>query len=140
MQPRINLITLGVADLPRATAFYEALGLPRYPFESDAIAFFELNGSWLALFPRAELAADVGMSPEGSGFRGFTLAHNVASPEAVDGVMADAVAAGARIVKPAAETFWGGYSGYFADPDDFLWEVAHVPQFWIGPKDGGNDG
>ncbi len=137
MQPRINLITLGVTDLPRAIAFYQALGLPRYPFESEGVAFFELNGSWLALYPWDALAADAGLPPEGNGFRGFTLAHNVASREAVDQVMAEAAAAGARIVKPAQETFWGGYSGYFADPDEFLWEVAHVPQFWIGPKEEG---
>ncbi|MCU7923830.1 MAG: VOC family protein [Candidatus Thiodiazotropha sp. (ex Dulcina madagascariensis)] len=137
MQPRINLITLGVDDLPRSIAFYEALDLPRYAFDSDAVAFFELQGSWLALYPREALADDAGVPADGSGFRGFTLAHNVTSREAVERVMREALDAGARQVKPVQETFWGGYSGYFADPDGFLWEVAHVPQFWIGPGDGG---
>ncbi|MCU7892208.1 MAG: VOC family protein [Candidatus Thiodiazotropha sp. (ex Ustalcina ferruginea)] len=135
MQPRINLITLGVGDLSKSLAFYEALGLSRYPFDSDAVAFFELQGSWLALYPREALAGDAGVSAAGSGFSAFTLAHNVTSREAVERVMEEALAAGAQQVKPAQETFWGGYSGYFADPDGFLWEVAHVPQFWIGPKE-----
>jgi catechol 2,3-dioxygenase-like lactoylglutathione lyase family enzyme len=134
MEPRINLITLGVEDLTRSISFYIALGLPRFPFDSDGIAFFELNGTWLALYPKDALADDVGLSSQGSGFPGFTLAHNLASPAAVDHVMSEALSAGARLLKPAQETFWGGYSGYFSDPDGFLWEVAHVPQFWIGPK------
>lgn len=138
MKPRMNLVTLGVADLPRAIAFYEqGLRLPRHAFPSDKIAFFALNGTWLALFPRGALAADVGVADEGCGFAAITLAHNVASPAEADAVMAEAVAAGARLVKPAQPTDWGGYSGYFADPDGFLWEVAHVPQFWIGPGDAG---
>jgi catechol 2,3-dioxygenase-like lactoylglutathione lyase family enzyme len=134
MEPRINLITLGVEELTRSIDFYQSLGLPRFQFDSDGIAFFELHGAWLALYPKEALADDVGFSPEGSGFRGFTLAHNVASREAVDRVMSEALSSGAQLVKSAQETFWGGYSGYFADPDGFLWEVAHVPQFWIGPK------
>ncbi|MBT2969111.1 MAG: glyoxalase [gamma proteobacterium symbiont of Ctena orbiculata] len=134
MEPRINLITLGVGELTRSIGFYEALGLPRFQYESDNIAFFELNGSWLALYPKEALADDVGLSTQGSGFCGVTLAHNVTSREAVDRVMSAALRVGAQLVKPAQEAFWGGYSGYFADPDGFIWEVAHVPQFWIGPK------
>ena len=135
MQPRINLITLGVSDLARSIRFYEGLGLPRYAFDGDGIAFFSLQGSWLALYPREELAADAGVSFAEGGCGAVTLAHNVVDREKVDAVMEEALRAGAELVKPARETFWGGYSGYFADPDGFLWEVAHVPQFWIGPKD-----
>jgi len=135
MKPRINLITLGVADVARSAAFYEALGLPRLQFEAEEVAFFELNGTWLGLYSRTSLAADAGVPDDHGDFAGITLAHNVASPAEVDAVIAEAVSIGARLVKPAHETFWGGYSGYFADPDGFLWEVAHVPQFWIGPKD-----
>ncbi|WP_435103299.1 VOC family protein [Arhodomonas sp. AD133] len=137
MQPRISMITLGVTDLPTAVRFYEhGLGLPRYPFDSDEVAFFDLNGSWLSLHPREMLAADAATPDEGMrGFPGFTLAHNVASREAVDAVLAEAVAAGGRLVKPAQDVYWGGYSGYFADPDGYLWEVAWNPYVWIGPED-----
>jgi len=136
MKPRMNLITLGVADLPRAIAFYQqGLGLPRFDFPSEQIAFFQLHGTWLALFPRAALAADIGVPAAPAGFAGITLAHNVASRTEADQVYAEALAAGARAVKPPQETSWGGYSGYFSDPDGHYWEVAHVPQFWIGPAD-----
>ena len=127
MKPHITIITLGVADLQRAINFYEkGLGLPRKN-ESDSIAFFDMSGTMLALYPRDELAEDITISPEGPGFQGFTLAHNVASPEEVDMTLAEAVAAGAELVKPGQEAFWGGYSGYFKDPDGFYWEVAHNP-------------
>ena len=127
MKPHITIITLGVADLQRAIDFYQkGLGLPRKD-ESDSIAFFEMSGTMLALYPRNELAEDITISPEGTGFQGFTLAHNVASPEEVDLTLAEAVAAGAELVKPGQEAFWGGYSGYFKDPDGFYWEVAHNP-------------
>lgn len=127
MQPHITIITLGVADLKRSINFYEkGLGLPRKD-ESDSIAFFEMDGTILALYPRDELAEDITISPEGTGFQGFTLAHNVASPEEVDLTLAEAVAAGAELVKPGQDAFWGGYSGYFKDPDGFYWEVAHNP-------------
>jgi len=133
MQPRISMITLGVEDLDRACRFYEqGLGLPRMALDAD-VAFFPLNGSWLALFNRAALAADVGLSSKGEGFGGFTLAHNLDSKDKVDLVLSQAVAAGARLLKPAQDTFWGGYSGYFADPDDHIWEIAWNPHFWIGP-------
>ncbi|MBW9264718.1 MAG: VOC family protein [Candidatus Thiodiazotropha sp. (ex. Lucinisca nassula)] len=136
MEPRINLITLGVKALKQSIGFYEALGLTRFDFDSQEVAFFQLQGSWLALYPKQALADDANVSGQGSGFPGFTLAHNVTSREAVDRVMSEALSAGARLVKPAQETFWGGYSGYFADPDGFLWEVAYVPHFWIGPDAG----
>ncbi len=137
MKPRISMITLGVRDLERATRFYEAgLGLPRRSMEAEGVAFFELNGTWLALFPWQELAKDAGLSEQGSGFRGFALAHNVATKEEVRAVLDQAVAAGGQLVKPAQEVFWGGYSGYFVDPDGHLWEVAWNPHFWVGPQDG----
>lgn len=127
MKPHITIITLGVEDLQRAIHFYQkGLGLPRTD-DSESIAFFEMGGTMLALYPRDELAKDITISPEGTGFQGFTLAHNVASPEAVDLTLAEAVAAGAELVKPGQKVFWGGYSGYFRDPDGFYWEVAYNP-------------
>ena len=99
-------------------------------WEGD-VAFFELSGTWLSLYPKEELAADAGGSADGEGFSGFTLAHNVSSPEEVDQVMEQAGAADAEIVTPPKETSWGGYSGYFADPDGVLWEVAWNPHFTI---------
>ena len=131
MQARISLITLGVADLERARSFYKKLGFPVMPESNDNVVFMGLNGLWLSLYPREALAEDVGCSAAGSGFRGITLAHNVRSKEDVSHVLAQAEAAGGRIVKPAQDVFWGGFSGYFADPDDFLWEVAWNPHFWI---------
>jgi catechol 2,3-dioxygenase-like lactoylglutathione lyase family enzyme len=132
MKPRISLITLGVGDLPRSRAFYERLGFAVRQESTEDIAFLDTaNGLVLALFPREKLAEDAhaNATPDstGSGFPGFTLAHNVASPEDVDAVLAEAVAAGATLQKPGQKVFWGGYSGYFADPDGFLWEVAHNP-------------
>jgi len=131
MEPRVSLLTLGVASLERSIAFYrDGLKLPRRP-DTEGVAFFQLQGTWLALYPRVELAKDALCSPAGSGFAGFTLAHNVRTPAEVDTVLAEAVAAGAQLVKPAQVAFWGGYSGYFSDLDGFLWEVAHNPHFWI---------
>ena len=132
MEPRLSLVTLGVSDLARARQFYaEGLGLPLQPQSNDDVAFFALHGVWLSLYPRPALAADAGLAPEGSGFRSFTLAHNVRTKAEVDALLAQAERAGAQIVRPAQEVFWGGYSGYFADPDGFLWEVAYNPHFWI---------
>jgi catechol 2,3-dioxygenase-like lactoylglutathione lyase family enzyme len=129
MEPRISIVCLGVADLARATAFYrDGLGLPTDGDHED-ITFFKLRGTWLSLYPRELLAKDAEVSPQGSGFARFTLAHNVRSKEEVDRVLADAVRAGAKLVKPAHDAFWGGYSGYFSDPDGFLWEVAWSPTF-----------
>jgi uncharacterized protein len=131
MEPRISLITLGVSDLDRSIRFYrDGLGLPMRD-SGPGIAFFETKGTWLALFPRDLLAEDANTSSEGSGFPGFTLAHNVRTREEVEPTLAEAAAAGAKIVKPAAEATWGGYSGYFSDPDGYLWEVAWNPHFWI---------
>jgi len=127
MQPRLTRVTLGVADLARAVLFYEALGWTRSAYASEGVAFFQLGGLILSLYPRAALAEDAGVAPEGQSFRGFTLAHNTASRAETDAVLAHAVAAGGTLVKPAAEVFWGGYSGYFADPDGTLWEVAWNP-------------
>jgi catechol 2,3-dioxygenase-like lactoylglutathione lyase family enzyme len=131
MEPRISIVGLGVADLARATAFYrDGLGLPTEGDYKD-ITFFKLRGSWLSLYPRDLLAKDAGVPAEGSGFARFSLAHNVRSREEVDRVLASAVHAGATLVKPAQDAFWGGYSGYFSDPDGFLWEVAWSPTFPI---------
>ena len=129
MEPRISLITLGVADLERATRFYaECLGLPRLE-TPPSITFFELGKTWLALWPWESLAADAGLPPQGSGFRGFALAHNVRSPAEVDALLARAAAGGGTLTKPGHATDWGGYSGYFTDPDGFVWEIAHNPGF-----------
>ena len=135
MQPRITLVTLGVDDLPRAVAFYrDGLGLPTQgivgeEFENGAVAFFDLaQGLRLALWPRKSLAADSGLPVAARSATEFSLAHNTASREEVDAVMAQASRAGATVVKPAHDTFWGGYAGYFQDPDGHLWEVAWNPQ------------
>ncbi|MBI4443207.1 MAG: VOC family protein [Acidobacteria bacterium] len=129
MEPRISLVTLGVSDLERATRFYEeVLHLPRLQ-TPPSISFFELGKTWLALYPRDLLAADVGIAAEGSGFTGFTLAHNVRSKMEVDRLLEEVAAWGGRIVKSPQHAEWGGYSGYFADPDGFLWEVAWNPHF-----------
>ena len=132
MEPRISIITLGVSDLPRAVEFYrDGLGLPLLDENTESIAFFKNRGTWLSLYPRESLAADVGIATEDGGFSGVTLAHNVRTREEVDALLDVAVNAGATLVKPAQDTFWGGYSGYFADPEGFLWEIAWNPHFWI---------
>ncbi len=136
MKPRISMLTLGVRDLEESIRFYEqGLGFPRMESPPE-VAFFTLNGSWLALYGRESLAEDAGVRSEGTGFAGFAIAHNVESEQAVDDAMSQAVEAGARLVKPARKAPWGGYSGYFADPDGYLWEVARNPLFWVGPRDG----
>ena len=135
MKPRISMITLGVRDLVASIAFYErGLGLPRMESPPE-VAFFTLDGTWLGLYGRQALAEDATVPAEGSGFAGVTLAHNVATEAEVDALLKQAVAAGGTLVKPGQRVFWGGYSGYFADPDGHLWEVAHNPHFWIGPPD-----
>lgn len=135
MEPRISIITLGVSDLKASTAFYrDGLKLPLLTDKSsEDISFFQVNkGSlWLALYPAHLLADDATVKSVGSGFKGFTLAHNVRDREAVHAVFDEAVAAGASPIKQPQEVFWGGYSGYIADPDGFLWEVAHNPFSWI---------
>ena len=135
MNPRISMITLGVSDLEKSIKFYkEGLGFPRMASPPE-IAFFTLNGSWLGLYNRESLAEDATVSPEGSGFNGFTLSHNVASESNVDQIIGQAVSVGATLVKQPQKVFWGGYSGYFKDPDGYLWEVAYNPHFWVGPED-----
>lgn len=129
MEPRISFVTLGVADLERATRFYEeVLQLPRLD-TPPGVVFFEMGKTWLALYPRELLAEDAGVPAEGSGFAGFTLAHNVRTEEGVDALLAEVEARGGRVIKPAQAADWGGRTGYFADPDGFLWEVAWNPKF-----------
>src|SRR4051794_7870860 len=127
MEPRISLITLGVADLTRSYHFYkDGLGLPTSRTPAEGIVFFQTSGAAIALYPYAELADDVGPGWDvpRSKFPGITLAHCVRERHEVDEVLELAAGAGAEIVKPAADTFWGGYSGYFTDPDGYPWEVA----------------
>lgn len=127
MKQAISVVTLGVSDLRRSRAFYERIGWKASPASQAEIAFFDTGGLVLALFDAGALAEDAGVSPEGSGFTGFTLAHNVATKDAVAEILRDAVAAGGTLVKPGEDVFWGGHRGYFADPDGFLWEVAWNP-------------
>ncbi|UCD69202.1 MAG: VOC family protein [Betaproteobacteria bacterium] len=135
MKPRISMITLGVRDLPASVRFYEqGLGFPRMESPPE-VAFFKLNGTWLGLYGREALAKDATVPAKGEGFEGFALAHNVNSQEEVDAVISQAIDAGATLVKKPQKVFWGGYSGYFKDPDGHLWEVAHNPFFWVGPED-----
>ena len=128
MDQRVSVVTLGVEDLDRARAFYEALGWASPSTPEDGVVFFPGGGMVLALWSRTLLAEDSAVTDPG-GWGGVTLAHNVASPEAVDAVLQEAEAAGATIGRRGASTFWGGYSGVFLDPDGHPWEVAHNP-FW----------
>ena len=127
MKPKISIITLGVSDYDKSVRFYRD-GL-KFPMANDGkdIAFFKLDGVMLALFPREQLAEDATVSPTGRGFKGFTVAHNVGAKEDVEKVLDFAEKAGAKIIKPAHDASWGGHSGYFADPDGFVWEVAWNP-------------
>ena len=136
MKPRITLLTLAVDDLERAVRFYrdgmglKTEGIVGTQYEHGAVAFFDLqDGLRLALWPRASLAHDAGLPLGSPSATEFSIGHNVSSKEEVDAVMADAAKAGARIVKAAQDTFWGGYAGYFHDPDGHLWEVAWNPQW-----------
>jgi uncharacterized glyoxalase superfamily protein PhnB len=134
MDQRVSLITLGVADLPRARAFYEALGWRSETPPEIEVAFFQSGGMVFALWDRAKLTEDSGVV-QGSGYGGVTLAHNVRSPDEVQAVIAEARAAGAEITREPGETFWGGYSGVFVDPDGHPWEVSHNPR-WTIAEDG----
>jgi uncharacterized protein len=127
MQQRVSLITLGVGDVGRAKNFYERLGW-RVGLEVDETVFFQIGGSVLALWGRDQLAQDSGVT-DGGGWGGVSLAHNVDSPEEVDQIIEQARAAGARIGREPAATFYGGYAGVFIDPDGHAWEVAHNPGF-----------
>ena len=130
MEPRISLITLGTRDLARATRFYrDGLGWPLARDSGGDVAFFRTGGVVLALYPRDLLARDARVGEAGTGFGGIALAHNVRSREQVDAVLAEAVAAGATLLRAARTAEWGGYSGYFADPDGHPWEVAWNPSF-----------
>ncbi len=131
MDQRVSLITMGVADLTRSLRFYEKLGWKRGNSE-EGVVFFQLPGFILALWSRAALAEDAQIKDSGAdGFGGVALAYNARSRSEADAVIAEAKAAGARVLKPPHETFWGGYSGYFADPDGHVWEVAHNPGWSI---------
>ena len=134
MDQRISLVTLGVSDLARARTFYERLGWTTRAEPGADIVFFQAGGLIVALWDRSELARDSGVEDRG-GFDGVTLAHNVASPEAVDAVFGEARGAGATVTREPAATFWGGYSGVFVDPDGHAWEVAHNPH-WTLRADG----
>jgi catechol 2,3-dioxygenase-like lactoylglutathione lyase family enzyme len=129
MEQRVSLITLGVADLKRSSDFYERLGWRRSMAKAEGVVFFQAEGMAFALYPRQELAKDANIAPDGHGFGGIALAYNTRTRDEVDAVLAEAEAAGAKLLKPAQEAFWGGYSGYFADPDGFPWEVAWNPSF-----------
>jgi len=127
MKPKLSLVTLGVADVRRSQTFYEALGFVAISPSSDDVVFFELGGVVLGLYGRASLAADAGLDPDGSGFAAVTLAHNEPSVADADRAFGEFVAAGATVVKIMEPTDWGGYSGYVADLDGHLWEIAHNP-------------
>ena len=129
MKPKVSIITLGVADLATSLRFYrDGLGFPTHDYEDGAnIVFFEMEGSWLALYPLEKLREEADLEWSAGGTQTITLARNVGSQTEVDATLAEAEQAGATIVKPAEPTFWGGYSGYFSDPDGYLWEVAHNP-------------
>lgn len=129
MEPRVSLITLGVGDLARSKAFYTKLGFKASSVGGAEVVFFQAGAVALCLFPRESLACDADVSPEGGGFRGIAIAHNVREKDQVDAAIAEAVAAGGTITKAAHDAIWGGRSGYFADPDGHLWEVAWNPHF-----------
>ncbi len=130
MNQNLHIVTLGVSDFARSLQFYrDGLGWKMSSASNDGIAFFSMGGVVFALYPRQELADDATVPADGNGFQGFTLAHNARSEQEVDAILKHAASVGAKIVKPAQKAIWGGYSGYFADPDGFLWEVAYNPFF-----------
>ncbi|MGB9378916.1 MAG: VOC family protein [Mycobacteriales bacterium] len=135
LPPVIGLVTLGVDNVPRAAGFYRRLGWPVAGEESPDFCVFRTGGALLAIYGRAALAADAGQADVSDGFGGIALAVNVASPAAVDAALAAARDAGASVTRPAEATEWGGYSGYFTDPDGHAWEVAHNP-FWPLDEEG----
>lgn len=134
MEQRLSMVTLGVADLDRSRRFYEALGWRRHGDQPEVV-FFQAGGMVLGLYGREALAKDADVAATGGGFSGIALAYNTRAKADVDAVLAEAKAAGATLQKPAQEAFWGGYTGYFADPDGHLWEVAWNP-YWTIADDG----
>lgn len=135
MEQRLSVVTLGVENLERSRSFYEDLGWAMSPASQESIIFFQLGGMILALYERQALAEDACVPNTPTGFSGLTLAYCARTQAEVDVLLAKAVQAGARLLKPAQEVFWGGYSGYFADPDAHIWEVAFNP-FWTLAEDG----
>jgi hypothetical protein len=133
MEQRFTMITLGTKDLTASASFFERLGWRRSG-SYDGVVFFQCGCVALALYPRTELAKDAGVSPEGQGFQGFTIAYNARSKKEVDDVLLAVRSAGAEVIKPAADAFWGGYSGYFRDLDGYIWEVAWNPGFTLDPN------
>jgi len=129
MEPRVSIITLGVQDVARARVFYEMLGFEASSSSRESVTFFDAGGVVLGLYGRGPLAEDATVDDSPPGFSGVALAYNARSEVDVDAVLAEAVSAGAKLIKPAGKVFWGGYSGYFADPDGHLWEVAFNPYF-----------
>ncbi|TCD14417.1 VOC family protein [Oricola cellulosilytica] len=127
LEPRLTMVTLGVADVAASTAFYEKLGFERSSASNDDVTFFKMKGTALGLFGRSSLARDAGVEDSAPGFSGVAIAHNLDSEAAVDAAFDHAVSCGASPVKKPEKVFWGGYSGYFADPDGHLWELAFNP-------------
>ncbi len=135
MKPRISMVSLGVSDLDKSVEFYQkGLELPKLE-SPPGVAFFNLNGTWLGLSERTALARDATISAEGHGYSGINLAHNVTSADEVREIIEQAVSVGATLVKSPQKSDWGGYHGYFKDPDGHLWEIAYNPFTWVGPKD-----
>ncbi|MGE0734952.1 MAG: VOC family protein [Alphaproteobacteria bacterium] len=129
MKPRISLITLSVVDMTASRAFYQRLGWRESSISTAEVTFFQAGGMVLSLYRRADQARDMQIAEAAGGFAGIVLAHNVATRAEVDAILADAVTAGAKVLRPPHETFWGGYVGYFADPDGHPWEIAWNPGF-----------
>lgn len=129
MKSKISLITLGVSNLIISLGFYrDGLGFETHNYkEGDEVVFFKMEGTWLSIYPKEKLAKDATVLSNGSGFTGITLAHNVGSKKEVDSIMNLAISVGAKLIKKPQKVSWGGYSGYFADPDGYLWEVAYNP-------------
>lgn len=129
MEPRLSLVTLGVKDVAAARRFYEAVGFKAAPVSNENVAFIDAGGVIISLFGRKDLADDAHVEDTPTGFSAIALAHNTRSEAEVDHVLAEAVASGARLLKPGQKVFWGGYAGHFADPDGHIWEVAYNPFF-----------
>lgn len=129
MKPKISIITLGVVDIKKSLSFYrDGLGFKTHNYkENDIFVLFEMEGTWLSLYPKDKLANDATVPNDGSGFTGITLAHNVGSKIEVDAVFNQAIKIGGKSVKTPQKVFWGGYSAYFSDPDGYLWEIAYNP-------------